>query len=689
MLGLRNRDNGNGDVRPEVRDVQDDFLNIYRRVYDKEKSWAKRFTEEAAPQTQKDFSVIQSIETKKDFLLKKLEDKLGDIKSVGRDNDDDLTGYPITFGNSYDIIQPYNEIIRMYLNPDNNSKTKEEIKSKIQEIGPIVNQIISIANSTFKSLFFPPYGFESDQRIKKGNKYLTPMITTYIALLLIQKNLFRGTYSTINKPQLDVQYKEWLSYLTDDERAFMKTIENPSGASEALIERQRLIEEDRGYPLSAVERLNLRNSMFGISSNKQYSPAELAELEAEDRRDAAAYRVYREGLADNRGLFGVERADLMEEAKLGQEDEAIDEDEGGDEAKVETEDEDEDEGEAKVEPEDEPAAAAAGEPAAAAAAEPVANPDRMDRVRFDEFMRQTITTFNEYLEKYLTPSRNLTASAGAQQEKIMKAIGFLIGSYRDGYIIINKRIPSLEEEQRFIDGAINSQTDSNGELNLTEESVRRGNPRNTEQKRTDLYRSLLMALNFTVYNANYGIMNYMENVRGGEPDFLDESEKETDSDEFNSIKENVKKQFNKFLENYLAPYRNAKAKENKQQDLIKDAIRMLIEYYIRIFTFLNGVNPSASETQQFIDNVINTQVDSSGNRNLTAESINKGNPRSTKQKRTDIYQSLLNVLEYVINIGGIYGLGRPKMRKPRARPQYKVSQALHYDGARNDPYLIR
>jgi hypothetical protein len=485
MLGLRDRDNGDSRIRPEVKEVQDDFLNVYRRVFDSEKSWAKRFTEESKPQTQKDFSVIQSVENKKDKLLRVLDETLSDIRSVKRDEDGEVKGEWQNFGYRYSIIQPYNEIIRMYLNPDNNSKTKEEIKSKIQEIAPLVNQIISVANSTFKSLFFPPYGLRGNQRIKEGVQTLAPMITTYIALLVMQKNLFRGTYSTINKPQLDVQYNEWLSYLTDDEREFMKTIETPTGASEALLERQRLIEEDRGYPLSAVERLNLRNSMFGISSNKQYSPAELAELEAEDRRDAAAYRDYREELNENRGLFGFERADL-----IGEDEEPIPDAAEFEEAEPEAAEFEE------AEPEADEFEAAAG----------VAGP-RPDRrlFEFNNFMTDIERRFNANLQAQLAPDKNIRKPIREQRAKIKDAIDFLIGAYRDGYRIINDSYPSMREEQRFIDDAINSQTDSSGEPNLTDESIfsEGDNPRGTERKRNDIYQSLSLALQYTANRADY------------------------------------------------------------------------------------------------------------------------------------------------------------------------------------------
>ncbi len=502
MLGLRDRDNGDSRIRPEVKEVQDDFLNVYRRVFDSEKSWAKRFTEESKPQTQKDFSVIQSVENKKDYLLKKLDEKLREIKSVDRDKDNEVRGFWPDFSNSYEIIQPYNEIIRMYLNPDNNSKTKDEIKSKIQEIAPLVNQIISVANSTFKSLFFPPYGFRGNKRIKEGIQALAPMITTYIALLVMQKNLFRGTYSTINKPQLDVQYKEWLSYLTDDERAFMKTIETPTGASEALLERQRLIEEDRGYPLSAVERLNLRNSMFGISSNKQYSPAELAELEAEDRRDAAAYRDYREELNENRGLFGFERADLIGEAAEPEAAEPeADEPEADD---FEADDFEADDFEADdFEADDFEADDFEADEFEAADGVAAPRPDRR-LFEFNNFMTDIERRFNVNLEAQLAPDKNIRKPIREQRAKIKDAIDFLINAYRDGYRIINDSFPSVREELRFINDAINSQTDSSGEPNLTEDSIFRGdNPRGTEQKRNDIYQSLSLALRYTANRADY------------------------------------------------------------------------------------------------------------------------------------------------------------------------------------------
>ena len=153
MLGFRNRDNGDDRVRPEVKEVRDEFLNIYRRALDNEKDWANRFTEERTPQTQKDLGILDSIENKKDTLLKVLQDKLNVIDSINK-GIVKVSGASVKsreviqdYGNSYDIIKPYNEMIRNFLNPEINSKTREELKTKLQELVPIINQIILITKN--------------------------------------------------------------------------------------------------------------------------------------------------------------------------------------------------------------------------------------------------------------------------------------------------------------------------------------------------------------------------------------------------------------------------------------------------------------------------------------------------------------------------------------------------------------
>ena len=299
MLGFRNRDNGDDRIRPEVKEIQDEQLNINRRVYDSEKSWASRFTEERNPPNQKDLSTINNTEKKIENLMNTLQEKINLMASMDLGNNQEKSA---KFGESFAILKNYNEIIRNYINPENNSKTREEIKPKIQQIVPLLNQLIFMTNNYMNSVTFAALD------LPNGRRYLRPIIPTYILLKVIQKNLFRDSYSTIDKPQLDIQYNEWFASLTDPEKTYITAIENPTGEAEANVRREslltrqeatdniqkkedsllntiRLMEEDTGRRLSADEKLRLKNLLFGFSSKQKFSPSDLAILEEEEKKD--------------------------------------------------------------------------------------------------------------------------------------------------------------------------------------------------------------------------------------------------------------------------------------------------------------------------------------------------------------------------------------------------------------------
>lgn len=314
MLGLRRRDNGDERIRPEVKEIQDEFLNIYRRTYDNEKNWAARFSEEINPQTQADLDTITTGQKQIENFIKVLEDKMSlitpivnGIVDIGKSQN--FIKALQSFGNSFDIITQYNSIIRKYLDPEVNSKTKEELKNQIQQSVPYLNQLITLTYKLFNNLFeiifpAPDAGVgvgvaaapgaetksEKNLRYKReAVKGILPItITTFMVLLLIQKNLFRNTYSLIEKPQIDVQYKNWLASIPDLQRDYIKSITEPTEAdiNEAAKRRIKLIEEDRGYPLSKDEQIKLHNSLFGVTSNKTYTPDELRLLKEEQKKNA-------------------------------------------------------------------------------------------------------------------------------------------------------------------------------------------------------------------------------------------------------------------------------------------------------------------------------------------------------------------------------------------------------------------
>lgn len=487
MLGLRKRDNGVERIRPEVKDVRDEFLNIYRRTLDNEKDWAKRFTEERSPQTQKDLSVIESIENKKDNLLKVLHDKLNVIDSINK-GVVSVSGKSVKsrevaedFGKSFDIIKPYNEIIRNYLNPEINSKTREEIKTKLQEIVPLINQLIYITNDTFNNEFFqPPY---TAQSYITGKRFLIPMITTYLALLVIQKNLFRGTYSTIDKPQLDIQYQEWYSSLNDINRAFLNTIKTPTGSNEAQVRREQLMEEDRGYPLSEDERLKLHNSIFGITSKRIYTPDELALLEQEAKRDAEFSERRQEEIegrsreAQLRAMAGEQPVEITPEMPLP-------------------------------------------EPVGSLEPQDVSLMKRQQTIEsiqqeVQDFLDKQVEGFND-LMKIIQPTKNLLGSNAIQKKRITNVIKKIAEVYDKGYQLINRTPPSIAEKQALFDNVINDLQDRDGNFNLTEAYLTAGNPRGTPEKRTDTYDNLLDAYGSMVGFLDNELETLLDRIQAGE-----------------------------------------------------------------------------------------------------------------------------------------------------------------------------
>lgn len=464
MLGFRNRYNNDIRIRPEVKEIQDDFLNTYRRVLDNQKNWVKRYSEEVTPQNQKDFGVIESIETKKDNLLKILQDKLNLVDSIDK-NLIKVTGSAVQsrkvveeFGKSYDIIKPYNDIIRSYLDPEINSKTREEIKSKLQELVPLINQIIYLTDNVFKTNFFtPPYNAAKEQI---GKKFLNPMITTFLALLVMQKNLFRGTYSVIDKPQLDIQYKSWLSSLKDDKRNFVISIENPSGneSKKAIKRRQKLIEEDRGFPMSEGEQLALHNSIFGVSSSKQYTPDELKFLEAEAKRDAEFSERRQEEIegrtreAQLRIMAGLQPVEITPE--VPQLPPPVD----------------------SLGPED---------------------VTKMQRERLTESIEQSFYDFlqqkNDEINKALEiiqPTKNTGGNANTQRKRIKTVISKIVEIYKEGYQIIANKPPSFANIQELYDNIIYGQLNAAGNPILSDAYLNSGNPRSTLPKRQDIYDAL-------------------------------------------------------------------------------------------------------------------------------------------------------------------------------------------------------
>lgn len=489
MLGLRNRDNGDERIRPEVKEVRDEFLNIYRRTLDNEKDWAKRFTEERSPQTQKDLDVVNDINRQVENLIKAITEKFNIIDSINKDvaPAEGIKKREIVqeYGRSADIIKPYNEIIRKFNSPDINPKTREEIKTSIQQIIPILNQTTSMTKNTFDIKFFDALDAASRNRAKK---FLLPMITTFLVMLVIQKNLFRNTYSIIDKPQIDIQYQEWVSSYPQGIRNFLTLIENPTGEAEAearrgqLVPRQEatdnirkledklaqsilLIESDRGAPLSNSEKLRLRNMLFGVSSRKFYTPEEIAFLEEEEKRNAEFSERRQEEIegrtteAKLRAIAGEQPVEMTPEMPLP-----------------------------------EPVGSITTEDITARRIVPVQEltQELQDMLNKQQSLIKASLAF-------LTPDKQLGAHT-VQRLRVRNAIQQIIDVYKKGYKILEDRDPTIAEITQLKDDVINSQTDDAGNPTLTDAVIDDALVffRGTLQKRSDVYKSLRNAYNDVV-----------------------------------------------------------------------------------------------------------------------------------------------------------------------------------------------
>jgi hypothetical protein len=511
MLGLRNRDNGNDRVRPEVKDIQDEFLNIYRRVYDNTKDWASRFTEDRTPQTQRDADTIDSIQKQVENLTKVLTEKFNIIDSIAK-GIAPATGIKSReiaqeFGKSYDIIKPYNEIIRSYLNPEINSKTRDEIKTNIQQIVPILNQIISTTRQALDLRYLRGPYLADAQRIAK--KYMNPLITTYMVLLVIQKNLFRNTYSLIDKPQIDIQYNEWVSSFPENIRNFLTLIQNQSGEEFAeerrgqvrsqdrikatdnirnldqkLAESIRLIEEDSGTPLSDGEKIRLRNILFGYSSRKFYSPEELSILEEEEKRNREFSDRRQEDLEN-----------LTTETQL------------------------------RIRSGEQPVLITPEKPLP----EPVGSmeSEQITLMKREQTVEEITDRVQRFLDKskeelkknefnIISPTKFTGGSDAVQQKRVKNARNAIIEIYKNGYELITRNKPSFPELEDLKTNSIDNQLDRNGVANLTDTSIEAGNPRSTLDKRTDIFNSIKNAYISMVASLTDTLNDAISRIESGE-----------------------------------------------------------------------------------------------------------------------------------------------------------------------------
>jgi hypothetical protein len=293
MLNLRNRDGTNNDsMRDEVADVQNYNKNQYKRVLELEKDWVKRWTDDVKPHTQLDRTVEQRTEKESEKVISLLQsriDSLDKLYLIGdkifKTTDMQNRSYLSDLTENSEIIRFYNDLIRSYIDLEISQDTREAIKTNIQSLKPYIDALVyGIQKIIIDKNFSKPGNHLFNQT------YLLKLITGLSIYTFIQKSLFRGTYSTITKNEIDFQLNQIVSKFDAPQTIIYNDalVGNNITKSQKDAEDRRiqLLTDDQNKDLSPDQILQLQRSIFGANlvSRGILSPAELNALQPDERQ---------------------------------------------------------------------------------------------------------------------------------------------------------------------------------------------------------------------------------------------------------------------------------------------------------------------------------------------------------------------------------------------------------------------
>ena len=294
MLNLRNRDGTNDDtIKDEVADVQNYDREQYRKVFELEKDWVKRWTDDIKPHTQLDRTVEQRTEKEAEKVINLLEIRIDNLDKISLLTLNELHNTTNIQNRTYfsglldnaEVIRFYNDLIRSYINLEITQDTREAIKSNIQSIKPYIDTLVYGINKLIIDKSFDLLG----RNFRKT--YLLKLLTALSVYTFIQKSLFRGTYSPITKNDIDFYLNQITSKFTAPQKIAYNDalVGNNITASQVDAEKRRikLIEDDQnGAKISVDEMLQLQRSIFGANlvSRGILTPAELNALQPDERQ---------------------------------------------------------------------------------------------------------------------------------------------------------------------------------------------------------------------------------------------------------------------------------------------------------------------------------------------------------------------------------------------------------------------
>jgi len=281
--------------RKQVAEVLDEDRRINDRVFNREKTQVKEFDEVVKPKTGRDIDTEvkfdKEIEKMNSVLSYKLSALENIFKPYGKSVDVMAKNQEVIF-NSSDVITTFNDLARAINAPTLANDTKEALKAKVQEIATNVNALVYGYRQLLEQV--NSRGGETAEATKA--RLIPRLITASSAVSTIQKQLFSSSYTPITSSELQTTYAKIVAALPERLRTFVKGLDSARDLSrrplqaglerDVLQRRIRMLEADRGQPLSVEEIARVRNTLFGATESRaDPDPAVAEELHRQDQQE--------------------------------------------------------------------------------------------------------------------------------------------------------------------------------------------------------------------------------------------------------------------------------------------------------------------------------------------------------------------------------------------------------------------
>jgi hypothetical protein len=314
--------------RKQVKEVLDEDVRAWRRVLDREREQVKVFDEVIKPKPEADLQTEVAFEKDVEKLQALLERRINALEEIIRSRGATAAvAEPAGVGavaaeaaaaepaarrraaavgparqaeavseifNSAPVVASWNGIVRSISDPSVTQRSRDVMKTKLQEIQGMVNALVYGFITAVNAINAP--GITDVQFAR----FVPRMISAQSVYSLIQKQLFTGSYFMIRQNDVEAQSQDIIANLpmgadqigTKVKRVLASPVLAPfamTAADNAAARRAAILAAEQGRPLSAEELARIRGTIFGrIAPVMPLDPALEAELNRIARIETAA-----------------------------------------------------------------------------------------------------------------------------------------------------------------------------------------------------------------------------------------------------------------------------------------------------------------------------------------------------------------------------------------------------------------